>query len=141
MFVTSSCQLLFHPQLQSIVLSYVCTTGGSYNCPNLNLPLMFHSSLKVFTRSPYNTIMLKYTKNTNQKSINYFIFDCWYTTSCKITTVLLPITLYGPLKLGDQCGIRSTGKDFCTIEKILWENFDTLYPDGEKSQILSRLTT
>ena len=92
MFDNSGCQLLFHPQLPRLALSYASREAAKSSKFDFtsNVP----QQLQIFTRSPYITIMLqnipKQTENAQNISFFYsswveLLVSCWYTASYEIT--------------------------------------------------------
>ena len=92
MFGSSGCQLLFHPRLPRLALSYASREAAKSS--KFDFTPHAPQQLQVFTRSPYITIMLQNIQKQTEKSTKSFIFDsswvellvsCWYTAPYEIT--------------------------------------------------------
>jgi len=67
-FGTSSCQLLFHPQLPRVVLSSAAQEAAKSS--KFDLTFYVSQQLQIFVRSLYNIIMLQNDQNQTEKVQN-----------------------------------------------------------------------
>ena len=89
MFGSSGWQLLFHPRLPHLALSYSSREAAKLS--KFDFTSHAPQQLQIFTRSPYITIMLQNIQKQTEKKTQNLSFliragwSCWYTALYEIT--------------------------------------------------------